>query len=233
MPRRTDWSRVAGKVYGRVTVIRFLRRGSSNKPIVEAICECGKKFEVRYPNLLSGCTNSCGCLESELLSKRNTTHGLSYNPLHQVWLDMNKRCYSPRFKSYHNYGGRGITVTPEWRDSPTLFIAWAEANGYDETLQLDRRDNEGNYSPDNCRFVTCQVNVNNRRMNSSNKSGYRGVFEINKTSFRASVKRGNKHILQKQGFTTAIAAAKYRDAFCRRMGIETIMNFPETKEENK
>lgn len=74
------------------------------------------------------------------------------------------RCENPNNKSYPRYGGRGVSVCAEWHDVKT-FIAWLEANGYEKGLELDRKDNNGEYSPDNCRVVTPQQNSRNRRDN--------------------------------------------------------------------
>jgi hypothetical protein len=99
--------------------------------------------------------------------KHNLTKGLhrhKVHPLYQCWQDMKRRCYSPACAAYRNYGARGISVCKEWHDS-TTFIIWAMSSGYKEGLQLDRRDNNGNYTPDNCRWVTSLVNSLNKRTN--------------------------------------------------------------------
>lgn len=82
--------------------------------------------------------------------------------LYNVWTTMLHRCNDPKRKKYKDYGGRGISVCPEWND-PNVFIDWAEQNGYEPGLQLDRIDNNGNYSPDNCRWLTPKENSRNRR----------------------------------------------------------------------
>lgn len=84
--------------------------------------------------------------------------------LYIIWIEMRQRCSNPNRPMWPDYGGRGITVCEEWA-SFDLFAAWAEANGYTEALELDRRNNDGPYSPDNCRWVTHQVNARNRRDN--------------------------------------------------------------------
>lgn len=76
--------------------------------------------------------------------------------------NMIQRCYNPASTFYHRYGGRGITVCEEWRHSRRAFKEWAKANGYADNLTIDRIDNDGDYSPQNCRWVTMETNCNNR-----------------------------------------------------------------------
>lgn len=78
---------------------------------------------------------------------------------------MKGRCFTKKSKAYKNYGGRGITVCTEWLNNFSLFKKWCEENGYKKGLQLDRIDNDKNYSPDNCRFVTPSENLRNKRNN--------------------------------------------------------------------
>lgn len=94
---------------------------------------------------------------------RNKKHGMTKTPLHQVWTAMRQRCINPNDQSYHNYGGRGITVCEEWAKSFVAFYEWSMANGYAKGLQIDRTNNDGNYEPSNGRWVTPVVNARNRR----------------------------------------------------------------------
>lgn len=85
------------------------------------------------------------------------------SPLYMVWVNMRQRCENEGYHHFHNYGGRGITVCAQWRENARGFMGWALWNGYAKGLQLDRIDNDGPYSPDNCRFVTASRNQRNRR----------------------------------------------------------------------
>ena len=99
---------------------------------------------------------------------------LSTHPLHEKWRSMRARCNNKRNPNYKNYGGRGISVCNEWNNS-LVFMLWALTNGWKPGLQIDRIDNDGNYSPDNCRFVNNQQNANNRRVRRDSVSGVPGI----------------------------------------------------------
>jgi len=104
-------------------------------------------------------------------SKKNNVH-----PLYDVWCRMKTRCNDKNVPRYEDWGGRGITICNEWENYPVVFIDWALNNGWENKLCLDRINNNGNYEPSNCRFVTAQVsNCNTRLLSRCNKSGYRGV----------------------------------------------------------
>lgn len=96
--------------------------------------------------------------------KARLVHGLSDTRTHRIWQLMRRRCEKPDCLDYPRYGGRGIKVCPEWANFET-FHAWAMANGYRSHLTLDRRDNDGNYEPGNCRWVSRTVQNRNRRDN--------------------------------------------------------------------
>lgn len=118
-------------------------------------CECGTYRAVRVAQLRSGHSSSCGeCVGVNADSKR----------LYNIWRGMLARCYRNDWDtSYADYGGRGITVCDEWRDNFKAFRQWALSHGYANKLQCDRINNDLGYSPDNCRWVTNDVNQRNRR----------------------------------------------------------------------
>ena len=94
----------------------------------------------------------------------NYKHGKSAHPLIKILKAMKQRCINPKNKNYHNYGGRDISVCEEWKEFVT-FYNWAIENGWKKGLQIDRIDNDGNYTSENCRFVTSKENNRNRRDN--------------------------------------------------------------------
>lgn len=93
-----------------------------------------------------------------------TQHGLRFHPLYHVWVDIRQRCTNTNHKRYYGWGGRGIKVCEEWRTFKP-FYDWAISNNWEKGLQIDRIDNDGNYEPSNCRFVTTEVNSRNKRNN--------------------------------------------------------------------
>lgn len=136
-------------------------------------CDCGSDKEVIATSyeLKSNNTQSCGChkrLMSALNGKKSAKHNMSNTKLYNVWDGMKDRCLKPKIESYEYYGGRGITICDEWLDDKNGFLNfynWAINNGYQEGLTIDRINNDGNYEPDNCRWVTMKVQNNNKRNN--------------------------------------------------------------------
>lgn len=100
---------------------------------------------------------SCGCL------KISISHGLKHERIYNVWAKIVGRCSNMNNEAYHNYGGRGITICREWKESFSAFKDWADKNGYSDYLEIDRIDNDRGYSPENCKFSTRAQNARNRR----------------------------------------------------------------------
>lgn len=95
----------------------------------------------------------------------NYKHGKRHTRIYDIWRSMRQRCYNPNTNRYKNYGGKGIKVCDEWRESFEAFYEWAMANGYADNLTIDRKDTNGNYEPNNCRWVTMKEQQNNRLNN--------------------------------------------------------------------
>ena len=96
-------------------------------------------------------------------NKYSYKHGESFTRLHIIWTGMKQRCFNSKAENYKNYGGRGITICPEWTESYIVFRDWALNNGYAEGLQINRIENDGNYEPSNCEWITNKANCDNRR----------------------------------------------------------------------
>lgn len=155
-----------GTRFGRLVVTsQSLSRSEDDKYVrYECTCDCGTITFPRKSSLVNGDTKSCGCVSKEKTTERVTSHGMSKHPLYTVWLDMNRRCFNSKRKDYKHYGGRGITVLPEWQGDTGLHQFIQDMySSYREGLELDRINVDGNYCKDNCRWTTRRQQVINRR----------------------------------------------------------------------
>ena len=138
-------------------------------------------------------------------------HGLTNHKLFMTWQNMKKRCYNPNCKSFPNYGGRGIRVCIKWRDNFKAFYNWAITNGWEPRLQIDRINNNQGYRPSNCRFVTNQINQNNKRgykKPKNNTTGHKGItFNKHANKYRAQPWNNGKQVYLGY-FNTAKEAAQ-------------------------
>ena len=153
--------------YGRFTIIEefsdFPYKNAKTKTrMVKVLCDCGNIVIREKRKVLSGYSNSCGCKKKEKISIASKKHGYRNDIAYPIYNAMMWRCENPKNPRYKDYGGRGIKVCQEWHDVET-FIKWCHENGYKKGLQLDRIDNNGNYEPSNCRFLTPSQNARNRR----------------------------------------------------------------------
>lgn len=156
-----------GERFGRLLVTNETDLRNGRRIVWECLCDCGNKVFATSYDLTSGHTKSCGCLMRETVSAMFSKHHKENPRLYGVWKGMRARCNNPNHDAYKNYGGRGIRVCDEWNDYRN-FLAWAVKNGYDENAKtgdctIDRINNDGNYEPDNCRWVDMKVQSHNKR----------------------------------------------------------------------
>lgn len=172
--------------FGRLTATRLAGR-DGNRIMWECLCECGTHKLVRGSHLVSGATISCGCYRKDMM----TTHGLYKHPLYHVWGGMNSRCNDSNNKAYKNYGGRGVTVCDRWRDFKNFYTDVLPT--YSSGLEIDRIDVNGDYCPENCRWVTPQQNNMNRGANLRSTSVFKGVsWNLNAKKWTAKIKKDGK-----------------------------------------
>jgi hypothetical protein len=154
----TSFVDLTGRVFGRWTV---LSRCIDRPKYWRCRCACGNLKEVNGGNLRQGQTNSCGCWNAESTARRLTTHGQTGTRAHNIWLCMKDRCLNPRNDRYEDYGGRGIRISPEWRDSFSAFLA--DMGHPPKGYSLERIDNDGNYEAKNCRWIPRSMQSRNKR----------------------------------------------------------------------
>lgn len=154
---------MVGNKFGKLTVIKESGRTRNRSITWECKCDCGKIVIVDGVSLRNGHTSSCGCNRYRKLNN----HSIVHKRLYQIWASMKDRCSNSNSKNFKWYGGKGIKVCEEWKNSFDSFCMWALENGYQEDAQrglytIDRINPDGNYEPSNCRFVDTKTQSRNK-----------------------------------------------------------------------
>jgi len=159
----TAFKDITGTRFGRLVVLRVAGRGPTRW---ECVCDCGALCIAIGHKIKSGHTKSCGCLRKETIAeigRASSTHGMNGKTEYSIWQNMKDRCLNPRSKDYANYGGRGVSVCEKW----LTFEGFFEDMGNRPSLEhsLDRIDNDGHYSKENCHWATQRQQHRNKRTN--------------------------------------------------------------------
>ena len=163
---------ITGEKYSRLTVIKYVYT-KKKRAYWLCRCDCGNETILSTTALKSGNTKSCGCFQKEQLRKniRKVIEGnIRYKTetektLNLKYRSIKRRCYNPKCEAYKNYGYRGIKMCDEWLADFKNFYNWAVNNGYKKGLTIDRIDVNGNYEPNNCRWISNLKQQNNKRNN--------------------------------------------------------------------
>jgi hypothetical protein len=140
-------------------------------------CDCNNVKRMQYQHWKNGSIKSCGCMRLKLLHNATCKPDSIYKErLHTIWSHMKQRCYNPKSDNYYLYGGRGIRICDEWKNSYESFREWALSNGYADNLTIDRINPNGNYEPSNCRWATAEAQSSNRRDSSEWKTPKNAAF---------------------------------------------------------
>ncbi len=196
------------KKNNKMKLIKLLesRRDKMYKLVKWGLFYCSFCFKEKAMILSNGKkAKSCGC-------QRGIKHNGIKTRLYNIWKSMKQRCFNIKHINYKYYGGRGITICPEWTDKLNGFINfrnWALNNGYLDNLEIDRRNPDGNYEPNNCQWVTHKENVRNQRNIKISSEKANEIRELYKTGYYTQKDIGEKYNIKKNTISQIVSYKRW------------------------
>ncbi|MGG1486941.1 hypothetical protein ABEI56_23245 [Peribacillus castrilensis] len=142
-----------GQTFNELTVLEEAERSKNGQRRLKCQCSCGSIKDYDAHKVKKGHTKSCGCKRTKYIAEARTTHDGRLTLLYSKWSGIKRRCFNPNDSHYPDYGGRGITICDEWKDDFATFQEWSYANGYNDTLSIERMDVNKGYEPSNCKWI--------------------------------------------------------------------------------
>ena len=197
---------IIGNRYGRLVVVRraedYVSKLGHHCIRYECVCDCGNTVIVHGSSIKGGTTTSCGCYQRDATIESHKKHGGTNERLYAVWINIKQRCLNKNNPSYKYYGARGVSICNDWLDYSN-FRSWAYKNGYKDDANfgkctIDRIDVNGDYSPENCRWITLQEQFLNRRSNvnieingeSKSLTEWCSIYGVDSDYVRGRIRRG-------------------------------------------